>query len=339
MSWKLLDGSLFIAAGHGGWSEMRQCRGARARSLALYPGAGKGLRMVSRIARLIAAVALLLTAPACAQPVASAPAPAGGPALWKVADEDTTIYLFGTIHALPEGLEWFEGPLADAFNGSDELVTELDPAEIASASQVALALALLPPDQSLRGLMSAEERPRYEAAVTSLGGDLKQFDRLEPWFATILLVQMQMKKRGVGPESGVESAFVARSAGKTHRGLESAAFQLGLFDSIPLDQQLGYLDDTIDSLPQFNAELDEMVADWLSGNADALALLLNDEMSSSELYERLLVGRNRNWAEWIDQRLDRPGAVFVAVGAGHLAGPGSVQDQLARRGLTVTRVN
>src|SRR3546814_9737167 len=80
--------------------------------------------------------ALLFTVPACAQqqslpaPVPDVQVPAeevelGGPALWKLADEDTTIYLFGTVHALPDGVAWFRGPVADALTQSDEVVTEI----------------------------------------------------------------------------------------------------------------------------------------------------------------------------------------------------------------------
>jgi uncharacterized protein YbaP (TraB family) len=54
--------------------------------------------------------------------------------------------------------------------------------------------------------------------------------------------------------------------------------------------------------------------------------------------EALLYSRNANWAEWIDTRLDEPGTVFIAVGAGHLAGAKSVQDYLAQKGITVARV-
>jgi uncharacterized protein YbaP (TraB family) len=56
------------------------------------------------------------------------------------------------------------------------------------------------------------------------------------------------------------------------------------------------------------------------------------------LYERLLTQRNANWAGWIEQRLQEPGTVFIAVGAGHLAGTDSVQRQLRRRGLKVERI-
>ena len=93
-------------------------------------------------------------------PVAEPPAPTG-PGLWKVADEDTTIYLFGTVHALPESVEWYRGPIEQALAQTQELVTEipsgaaLDPA----AQQQVMTKALLADGRTLRdvGLTAKQE--------------------------------------------------------------------------------------------------------------------------------------------------------------------------------------
>ena len=61
-------------------------------------------------------------------------------------------------------------------------------------------------------------------------------------------------------------------------------------------------------------------------------------MDDPRLEQVLLIQRNKNWAAWVRDRLTKPGTVFVAVGAGHLAGKGSVQAQLATAGITATRV-
>jgi hypothetical protein len=81
-----------------------------------------------------------------------------------------------------------------------------------------------------------------------------------------------------------------------------------------------------------------MVAEWMEGDADGLAELMNQGLTDQVLADALLYDRNARWADWIDTRLDTPGTVFLAVGAGHLAGSRSVQDYLAGRGLTVTRL-
>jgi uncharacterized protein YbaP (TraB family) len=84
--------------------------------------------------------------------------------------------------------------------------------------------------------------------------------------------------------------------------------------------------------------LDQMVSEWAKGDADRLAELMNEGMDDPAVAEALLYRRNANWAEWIKARLDQPGSVFIAVGAGHLAGARSVQDCLAQQGIAVIRV-
>jgi uncharacterized protein YbaP (TraB family) len=62
------------------------------------------------------------------------------------------------------------------------------------------------------------------------------------------------------------------------------------------------------------------------------------DVQDPEFYQLMYTNRNRNWAEWIDQRLDRPGTVFMAVGAAHLVGRDSVQNFLKKRGIRTARI-
>ena len=56
------------------------------------------------------------------------------------------------------------------------------------------------------------------------------------------------------------------------------------------------------------------------------------------LYEGLVVKRNAAWTEWLAERMKRPGTMLLAVGAGHLSGPDSVQKMLKVRGIEAKRV-
>ncbi|MDX1703532.1 MAG: TraB/GumN family protein, partial [Altererythrobacter ishigakiensis] len=91
-------------------------------------------------------------------------------------------------------------------------------------------------------------------------------------------------------------------------------------------------------IDQIKPLLDQMVAEWVEGDAHALATLMNEGLTDPALAESLLYKRNRNWADWIDTRLDEPGTVFIAVGAGHLAGDKSVQEYLKAREIETVRV-
>jgi uncharacterized protein len=285
------------------------------------------------------AAALSLSTSACAS-VDTPPAGAvPGPALWQVADQDTTIYLFGTVHALPQGKNWFDGRIERAFNASEELVTEIDMANATASAGALQSASQLPADQSLRALMSAENRQQYEAALVGLGLPVEALDRYEPWFAAVTLSLMPLLRSGYDPQSGVEQSLGGR-AGETKKraALETVEQQVALFDGLPQEAQLKFLDETVEKIPEATTTLDAMVAEWLEGDAVELANMLNAEMTDPVLYDRLLTARNANWAGWIENRLEQPGKVFIAVGAGHLAGKGSVQDQLKQRGLRVSRI-
>lgn len=275
-----------------------------------------------------------------AQAAAPAPAQTARPALWRVADEDTTIYLFGTVHALPKGVVWFNGEVARAFERSHELVTEIVETDGAQMQAAFMAKAMMPEGQTLRGLMTPEKRTAYEAALKAQGLPEGAFDRLKPWYAAVLLSAMPMMKEGFDPNHGVEKTLdtKAKALRRPHSALETAEYQLGLFDALPQAMQLRFLDEVIRTMPEAKNEIAGMIRAWQTGDAETLARIMNDDEDEPELMEALLFRRNKAWADWIRTRLDRPGTVFMAVGAGHLAGDGSVQKELAARGIGSTRL-
>ena len=262
------------------------------------------------------------------------------PALWKVSDEDTTIYLFGTIHVLPAKVDWFEGKIATAFEQSDVLVTEIVETDNAKMQALVLQKALLPADQSLRALLSDEERAAYEAALGQYSIPAVMLDRFEPWYAAVALSTLPLLKDGFASENGVETTLDARAIARKmpHTALETPEYQLDLFDNLPADVQHAYLAEVIEQLPHLKQELGQMVEAWKRGDPARLAELMNAEESNPVLLKTLLTDRNKAWATWIHARLAQPGTVFLAVGAGHLGGPGSVQEQLGARAIAVERL-
>jgi len=268
------------------------------------------------------------------------PAPAPRPALWKVADADTTIYLFGTIHALPPGVQWMTGPIEQALASSEQLVTEIPDTPPEEMKAAVLSNAMLPAGQNLRQMLDDAQRAKFESAVTGFGFPVDAFDRFEPWYAAVALTALPLEKIGYTAGNGVEERIAAEALRlrKPRMGLETAAYQLAMFDGLPRDVQKTYLMEVLNDLPTIRQDLAAIVAEWSAGNADKLAELLNAEQDDPRMVAALLTGRNKMWANWIKARLNRPGTVFMAVGAGHLAGKDSVQDLLGKAGVTVTRI-
>ncbi len=270
----------------------------------------------------------------------AAPAMAKGPALWKVADVDTTIYLFGTVHVLPQGIEWYDATIAEALTGADIIVTEIpmDAGSEAELQQLTIAKGLLPAGTTLRSLLTPEQTTIYMGAMAKIGIPVEGFDPFKPWLAGLTMSIIPLMQQGYSPDSGVEKVLLSKVPGKPQGALETGAFQLGIFDGMTQEAQVNFMMEAAIGIDQVKPMLDRMVAEWAKGDADALAAVMNEGMTDPAVAEALLYSRNANWAEWIDARLDTPGTVFIAVGAGHLAGAKSVQDYLADKGITTNRV-
>lgn len=289
---------------------------------------------------LLVSVAALAATPALAQQ--PAPLPDADPAIWVVSDPDTTIYLFGTFHALDGKHDWFNEEVRTAFDNSKELVLELPAMDDQAAMQQAVLKHAI--DQSggkLSEKLSPAAREKYLKALAEIGAPQAAFDQFKPFFAALTIVMLNAQKLGFTGDKGAEAILTkaAKESGKPISGLETIEYQMSLFSSLPEAEQLRMLEETLDDLPEV-AELFARMNDvWTKGDADGFATLMNEmNAQSPRIYELLITGRNANWAAWIDDRLDRPGTVFVAVGAGHLGGKDSVQALLARRGIESARV-
>lgn len=285
-----------------------------------------------------------LPAAHAAEPAAAA-APAttdADPALWVVKDKDTTIYLFGTVHVLKPGLGWFDEAVKTAFDKSDELMLEMVmPEDQAEMLKVMMPLAIDQSGKTLSSRLDAQQLEAYQAALASLGIAPAQFDMFEPWFPAMTLSVLPLTKLGYDPEQGVEKLLTAsaKKTGKPVAGLETPTEQLGFFDTLPETQQIAFLNSVVKDLDKLGPQLDTMVGQWAKGDPDALAVTMNESLAATpELAKVLLWDRNARWADQLKARMDRPGTVFVAVGAGHLAGAKSVQDYLKARGLVAKRV-
>ncbi|MBZ6378918.1 MULTISPECIES: TraB/GumN family protein [Pacificimonas] len=293
-------------------------------------------------------VMLLAVLPGCAapQPVRAAPqetdvAGDADPALFEVSDEDTRIYLFGTIHILTGSEGWFDEAVRDAFEASDELVIEtLEPTR-EELSQT-MMLGVDPAGKPLSRTISPDSYALLSDELVEAGVDPAAFEPLDPWLVAINLAGIQYQKLGMTPDAGAERRLIAAAEerGMPVSGLETLDYQFRLFDDLPEEHQVEFLEQSIEQLDDAESFIGRMTEAWASGDTAALSDVLNEELEDDPvLYARLITDRNRNWAAWIEERLDEPGTVFVAVGAGHLGGEGSVQSELEKRGISVTRID
>lgn len=290
--------------------------------------------------RLLAPAATFLALGSMAPAQARAPH-AAKPALWAIADSDTTIYLFGTIHLLPADMQWRSAKFDQALANSQELVVETivddkNPTKLMSAmANLGLAKGLPP----ILERVPAAKRPALEAAIKKSGVPLPAYNGMKTWMAAFLLLSNQFRALGLsgGVEGVLRNDFLARN--KPIGELESNVEQIGFFDKLPESAQRALLDGAMEEDGSMKTEFGRMLAAWSRGDVTGIAKTFDQDLATSpELRDVLIRQRNANWSKWIGQRMAQPGAIMVAVGAGHLAGTQSVLQMLQKEGYKVTRL-
>jgi uncharacterized protein YbaP (TraB family) len=263
------------------------------------------------------------------------------PALWEVSDPDTTIYLFGTIHLLPDNLQWRSPKIDEAVSSAQELVVEtiIDEKNPAKLMQAMASLGFasgLPP---LAERVPAAKRPALAAAIKKSGFPPQALDRMKTWTAAFILLGNKFRELGLsgGVEGVLKNSFT--SQGKKIGELESNLEQLQFFDRLPEAAQRSLLEGAIEGNDAMDADFGGMLKAWRSGDVQGIARTFDRDLSSSPALQQTLIHqRNANWSRWIEQRLGQPGAVLIAVGAGHLAGKDSVLEMLKKDGFKVRRL-
>jgi uncharacterized protein YbaP (TraB family) len=293
--------------------------------------------------RLLLLLAALLLAPAAAGAQAGkakAAAAPPTPALWQVEGFGRKAYVFGTVHALPRGVDWFRPHVVAALDRSTRLVLETEvPDSPGAMMPVLMKMTRLPAARPLETRVPDEWRPALARAVERLKpGPL---DWSKTWFAALTLSNLQSQADGVDPRIGVEAVLTerARIKGIPIVALETAEEQLINFDALTeLDQQQLLLS-TLAELDNSKSRTSLLIGDWLLGNTDALATRVNSDFERSPMLRRMLVeDRNLRWADWIARTMKaEEGTLFIAVGAGHMAGKASLLEDLEKQGLKVSR--
>lgn len=297
------------------------------------------MKSIRRLASLFLPALLAGAAPAAAAPAL----PDAEPAMWVVKDSDTTIYLFGTFHALDGKRDWFNDEVRQAFDASQDVVLEVitpdNPADLAPAVR---KYGLEASGPSLTSKLSPSGKKALAAALKRFNMAPTALDRFTPFFASLTLTNMEFVKMGLGPDAGAEAVLRKAMAGTSKKlgALESIDDQLGMFAALSEPDQVKLLEASLkDDGTATSAEIKRMLDAWNRGDAASVAKAIQqDDKDSPALHKLLFTDRNARWVKWVDQRLASPGTVFLAVGAGHLAGSHSVVAMLKKQGLDVRRV-
>jgi uncharacterized protein YbaP (TraB family) len=264
------------------------------------------------------------------------------PALWAIKDKDSTIYLFGTVHVLKPQTAWRSPKIAKAFAAADDVVMEIEQPEDPKTIQPLMLKYGIDQAAPLPTKLTPETYRKLQAAAQSMGFGPEGLDTMRPWLAALTVSLTPLRTAGYDPDSGVEKLLTAqaKAVGKPISAFETMEQQIRFFADMTPAQEIQLLDSTLDDIDDDPAKVDALVAAWAADDQKELKKQMVDEMRRDypQVYALLLVNRNRDWAQQLKVKLAGSGVSFVAVGAGHLTGPDSLQAQLAKLGIKAVRV-
>jgi uncharacterized protein len=262
--------------------------------------------------------------------------------LWELHGKHNTVYILGSIHVLRPTDYPLPLVVLDAYSGAKTVFMEVNLEEMDS-SQVQselLSSALLPEGKSLPDVLGRQRYERAAGLAHDVGVELSTFDKFAPWFAAEAISQLQLTQLGFQPQSGVEMYFMerARGDGKTVAGLETVHDQISLFDAMSMDAQAEYLLASLEQARDLPKEVDAMVRAWQRGDTGWFEEEMKTEMGRDpQLYQSVLMMRNRKWVPKIEALLNDDRNYLVIVGTGHLVGQGSVIQLLRKDGIAATQ--
>ena len=266
------------------------------------------------------------------------------PAMWLAEDDDSKVYLFGSIHVLPEGVRWYTPAIARAFENAEELVIESkadDSAGDMEMSDYIDARALLPEGQTLDELLSPADYARLQELVTILELDEYRISRMQPWLLRIVLTNEIFEHSGMQRTLGVDNLFEQSALRNEMKisALETPREAMMTLAEYPLEVQVRQLSESLNKTAgeSENGDFSGLLLSWAMGDIDRNARLIAASMSPLT-YHNVVVDRNRKWLPRLEGYLAKPQQTMVVVGNAHLVGKGNLIDMLKHRGHTVSRI-
>lgn len=276
--------------------------------------------------------------------------------LWQISHSDLTdtSYLYGTIHMIPEESYFLTESTRTAFDRSSTIAFEIDTEAMMNPTALMglMGKMNMTDGSTLKSLLSEDDYKIVADHFEKMGLPMGFLGRIKPMFLTVLAGQSgEGGSEGFDPSQGfnmlgegiksyeLEFTEMAKTAERPITGLETAEFQMSLFDSIPYPKQAEMLVETIQTGAQDDSQamMDRMVNLYLSQDIVAMEAMMDEEGGIAGFEDLLLHQRNHNWIPVMADLMGN-GTVFFAVGAGHLAGEQGVIALLREKGYRVTAV-
>lgn len=279
--------------------------------------------------------------------------------LWKVSDENSSVWLLGSIHFADESFYPLDSVIETAFANAEELGVEIDVSDDSVSAEIgenSLRQGLLPDGQMLNEVLPRALWNTLDSLCSAWNFPIQSLIRYRPWFAAMMLSSVAIQRAGINPEYGIDNVLIGRAVeeGKVVVGLETVKEQVDALSGSENSDSAGiyYMKSTLREIDKLDSMVSGIVQAWKTGNDSLMQVLLNaesgeclpedncesDKKLKDELEDRLYNSRNVKMADAVAEFLEEDRNIFVVVGTAHLAlEKNSVIEILKQRGFRIER--
>jgi hypothetical protein len=269
----------------------------------------------------------------------------GGPAMWRLTDTDSEIYLFGTFHILPATLNWTTPALDAAMEKTPFTMTEADtdsPAAQQKLGSLVQELGLNAPGVTLSSQLGPERAKQFGLVSERYGIPMATLEPMKPWLGLISLAVGIMQSQGYSADAGAEEIIQKKATAQKDKFayLETAEFQLRALAGLSNEEWLADFERGLAQMADFEGFSNRTLEAWRTGDLDSIEEEMIGPMKTAApgAYKALIVERNADWVGQIEKIMAGSDDYFIAVGVGHFMGEDGVVEMLKKKGYAVERV-
>ena len=260
--------------------------------------------------------------------------------LWRVNSDQNRLYILGSIHLLKKETYPLKKSIEDAFEQTKKLVLEIDlgGANPQKIQQLMVQKSISTDGTVLHQNVSTETYQAVAERAKELGIDIRVLSPFKPWVVAMTMAAMKLQQLGFDPSLGIDRHLAdrAKQTDKPTVGLETAEFQLDLFDRFSAKEQELLLRQSMDEMDHVERNVTAIVQAWKSGDVGAVEkYLLVGMRNYPEIHRKVIDDRNQRWLPQIENLLSGGENALIVVGAAHLVGKNGIIELLKDRGYRV----
>lgn len=263
------------------------------------------------------------------------------PAIWEVRDQDSVIWLFGSINNLPADVQWrtplFDEILAEA----DKVVFDFDVRDTNTPAieEIYVSRGTYPDGSLLTDLLDEDVEAQFLEAAAATSAPIEFFLPMRPWFATSAIhIGTQV---AFGVSAGNLSSQVQPDLQDDRLiFLETIEESLGYMEDTSEAEQLAMLEAALDGLERIPKVSEKLLDNWSAGTPEnaEIGFAMDFGGFSGNFVTRVIAKRNSAWTPRIEAMLQDDEENLVIVDTANILGSGGLLERLGEASYTIKRV-